>query len=166
MISFLERVLTKLRAVFNAVVNPLTLSVGIFLSLFVLSNLYILVPDGDVDELVAALRVNTIGMLISIVFLLAYILFIHPARTINEAVAKIVMAILLMLQIWEVAMNVTCKVAANPIASEALWGIDGAKALCSRTIGPGAQITQIIIGFSLIGYVLWRLRRTLKTSKP
>jgi hypothetical protein len=147
----------------RALLHPLTLAVtAIFLS-FGLSNLYRLVPGGDVNNLVAALRVDGLALLLFNVYTLFYILVIHPVKDYKWAGAKILMAVLLMLQAWESVMKFACKIASNPIAADALWGTGSAKGACSSMIGPGPLYTQIVIGFTLTGWILWRLHRTRKT---
>lgn len=137
----------------------------LFAALFALSNLYRLIPGGDVANRIAAFEVNTIGLLMSIVLILCYLLAVHPTRTLMEVSSKLVVALLVVLQIWEVGMNVICRAAVNPITADAGgWGVESAKSLCTRTIGPGPLIVQILIGFGIAGYIVWKYRKATRSS--
>lgn len=145
--------------------NRFVLAAGCLLALFAFANLYHFIPGGDVNNRVAAFEVNTIGLLLSIDLLLVYILIVHPTRSLSEVAAKLMMALLFMLQTIEVLMATICSAAQNPITATAGgWGVDSAKALCNRVVGPGPLIVQIVVGLSIAGYIIWRYRKAVRTT--
>lgn len=106
---------------------------------------------------IAAFEVDKAMMLASIVVALAYTLFIHPARTVHESAAKMVIALLVFLQTIEFGNRIICKMAQNSIvAAHGGWRDEDAKGLCARTIGDWPVKFQIAAGILVMGIISWK----------
>ena len=148
------------------IASPFGVAVVLFVVLFGLSNMFRIVPGpySIVENRIAAFEVDKVAELLIDVAWAAFCLFAMKSHNFKWVAAKLVVALLVVLQIWDVAARVACGIAAGKINVDI--GTDAAKGLCARTGTPGAIIVEIIFGFLILGWIAWHHRRTLKTSKP
>lgn len=132
-------------------------ALAVWAGLFVLANAFRLIPGpySDVENRIAAFEVNTVALLASIVLVLAYTVYVHPRDTVTAAAAKMMIALTLLLQVWELANRVFCKLAANEMVQNQL-PLGEAKGLCARSLGNGPVIALIVFGFGAAGYIAWK----------
>ncbi|MES0339843.1 MAG: hypothetical protein ABUK15_07290 [Anaerolineales bacterium] len=155
-----------IRGVGGFLANPFVLSMVLFFVLLGLSQLWSIIPRGDLNNKLAAFEVDKVAELLIDVAWAAFCLFAIRTDSFKWVAAKLVIALLLVLQIWDVISRVTCKMASNEIVAETgQWGVESAKGLCARTVGPGPQIVEILFGLSIMGWILCLYLRTRKTSK-
>ena len=148
-----------LKAAGGFVISPFGVALILFVGLFILSNLFRIIPGpySIVDNRIAAFEVDKVAELLIDVAWAVYVLFVHKTDNFKWVAAKIVVALILVLQAWDVANRMVCKVAMNDIvAGVGEWSNESAKGLCARTIGNGPIITEIVVGFLIAGWILWR----------
>ena len=155
-----------IRGVGGFIASPFGVAVVLFVVLFGLSNMFRLVPGpySIVDNRIAAFEVDKVAELLIDVAWAAFCLFAIKTHNFKWVAAKLVVALILVLQIWDVAARVSCKIAAEKINIGE--GIETAKGLCARAGHPGAIYVEIAFGLLVLGWIAWHHRLTLKTLKP